>query len=307
MQFREALSARLRPFVPRPARDAIKSIRSVVRGMRRSSSRALGASDLARDLRAAGIKNGDVLFVHTSLAKIGNVDGGAATVIAALTQAVGKNGTLAMPAYGTAEAALRAHRDGNPVDLRTEPSQTGKITEAFRRTAGVVRSSHPFSSVCAWGAQAEFLTSGHANEERICHSDSPIARFLQLGGKVVGLGVSLGPVSFYHVIEDTWDGFPFNTYVEPVDISYVDASGRQVNRRITYYDRELTARRIDSDGGIGVRAQMTSHLSERGLLHSFTCGAASSWWFDAEEVYAELQLLAARGITIYADTARTRV
>ena len=245
-----------------------------------------------------------MLFVHSSLSSIGNVEAGAETVIESLRAAVGVQGAILMPVYGTAEAALKASRDGQPVDLRTERSQTGKISEAFRRMSGVLRSSHPFSSVCALGAKADYLTNAHHADERICHRDSPLARFLELDGKVVGLGVSLGPVSFYHVLEDTWDGFPFNTYQEAPELTYIDVEGNQVTRRVAYYNRDLAARRIDSDGGLSVKRFMTEHFKKKGLLHTFRYGSADSWWFSAREVFEELKTLANSGLTIYAHTER---
>lgn len=298
----DAITAVLRALLPARVRAGLKRARSIVRAARRHSGDLLDERRLAEDLELAGIRPGDTVCVHSSLSSIGNVAGGAQGVIRALMGAVGERGTILMPAYGTAEAAIRASSDGTPIDLRTEPSQTGKITEVFRQTPGVLRSSHPFSSVCAWGAHAEYLTSAHDADERICHPDSPLARFWSLGGKVLGLGVSLGPISFYHVVEDTWDAFPFNPYGESVEIRYLDARGIEVTRRVAYYDRKLTPFRIDADGGLAVRRKMTEHLRSGGLLHEFPFGDAASWWFSARQVYAELQALATRGTTIYAET-----
>src|SRR5262245_3257395 len=53
-------------------------------------------SELAADMRALGVKPGDVLMVHASLRKIGPVEGRANGVIAALDEAVGPDGTLLM-------------------------------------------------------------------------------------------------------------------------------------------------------------------------------------------------------------------
>ena len=296
----EALTARLRKFVPSPVRGALKGVRSVARGVSRRLLPQTDCDRLAHELRDAGIRAGDTLFVHSSLSRVGNVQGGAATIIDALVSAVSERGNVVMPAYGSAEEAIAGSRCGKPVDLRTEPSQTGKITEAFRRMPGVVRSSHPFASACAIGPEAGFLTEAHESNEKICHPNSPLARLLDLYAKIVGLGVSLGPVSFYHVVEDTWDGFPFKTYAPPVEVTYLDAQGNSVTRLVAYYDRKITPRRIDSDGGIAVRHFMNEHFRRVGILHEFQFGEAASWWMAATEMYEELKRLAAAGTTIYA-------
>jgi len=58
-------------------------------------------ASLAADLRALGVRPGQVLLVHASLRRIGPVRGGAAAAAAALRDAVGSRGTVAVPA-GTA-------------------------------------------------------------------------------------------------------------------------------------------------------------------------------------------------------------
>ncbi|MBT3604439.1 MAG: hypothetical protein HN521_15385 [Candidatus Latescibacteria bacterium] len=47
-------------------------------------------------LKSLGIKPGDILFVHSSLRSFGNINGGTDTVIDALLETVGENGSVAM-------------------------------------------------------------------------------------------------------------------------------------------------------------------------------------------------------------------
>ena len=56
-------------------------------------------TSLVRDLRALGVAYGDKLLVHSSLASLGFVVGGGRTVIDALLDAVGEDGTIMMPTY----------------------------------------------------------------------------------------------------------------------------------------------------------------------------------------------------------------
>ena len=54
---------------------------------------------LYEDLMRLGINNDDIVLVHSAMSSLGWVCGGAQTVITALIKAVGKDGTLVMPAH----------------------------------------------------------------------------------------------------------------------------------------------------------------------------------------------------------------
>ena len=53
--------------------------------------------EIIQKLREVGLNLGDTVMVHTSLKSMGYVCGGAQTVIEALIEAVGQNGTIMMP------------------------------------------------------------------------------------------------------------------------------------------------------------------------------------------------------------------
>jgi len=59
---------------------------------------ALNKQDLINGFCKAGINKGDEIEVHSSLSSFGYVDGGAETVISALKETVGDNGSIFMPA-----------------------------------------------------------------------------------------------------------------------------------------------------------------------------------------------------------------
>jgi len=287
--------------VPKGLRPAVKApfyaLRSMIRRIRRGTSPDITAEVLARDLARGGIEAGDTICVHGSLSQIGNVRGGGAAVIRALQAAVSPRGTLLMPAYGSADQVFA---DASPeVDLRTAASMTGALTEIFRASDGVRRSSHPFSSVCAWGTQADFVIGGHADDPRICHPGSPLARLHQLGGKVMGIGITLGPVSFYHVVEDAGGGFPVEVYDPPRTVRYVDATGASMARPVMRYKAELVRKRIDSANNSWIRDRFTEDFERRGIIRYFSLGAARCWVIDSQAMFDAVRDLADRGITIY--------
>src|SRR4051812_43450965 len=54
-------------------------------------------ASLAAQLRAAGVRAGGPLLVHSSMSSLGHVPGGPDTVLDALQDAVGDGGTLVLP------------------------------------------------------------------------------------------------------------------------------------------------------------------------------------------------------------------
>ena len=147
---------------------------------------------LMEDLRRLGVRKGDKLAVHSSYRKIRPVVGGPQTVIDALLQVVGRHGTVLMPTF---------HR---PVDVfrpLETPSENGILTEMFRRMPHVRRSLHPTHSVAAWGKDAKWIASAHAEGRTALGVDSPFDRLAAGGGKVLLLGASMTRNSTAHVAE----------------------------------------------------------------------------------------------------------
>lgn len=303
------LKAIFKAVVPERARPALVGIyagaRRPVRSARRRRMPPISSESLSTQLRASGVGTAPWVMVHSSLSRLGNVAGGAEGVIDALETAMGPEGTILMPAFGNADHVLGS--SSAVVDLRTAPSVNGQITETFRRRGEALRSSHPFSSICASGPDAQYLTEAHHTDIGIAHAESPMGRLLQRGGgHSLGLGVHLGPVSFYHVIEDTWPEFPLNPYREPEQVTYIDADGRRVSRTVRRYSDRYRRTRIDQPSSIWLREQMAKHLENEGVLRWFAIGECRCWLIENAGLYRELQRLARLGVTIYSTQASSK-
>lgn len=155
---------------------------------------------LKQALLKIGIENGDILMVHSSYKSLGGIEGGAKAVIEALSEVLGENGTLLMPAFTFNEVTFE-----NPVfDYEKSPNCVGYLGEYFRTAVdGVLRSVHATHSVCALGKKAKELINEHENDKTPVGKNSPITKLADLGGKILMLGCSPDHLTIMHGVEET--------------------------------------------------------------------------------------------------------
>ena len=162
-----------------------------------------------------GLSAGTTVMVHTSLSAIGYICGGAQTVIEALTEMVGPEGTIMMPTqswknldpedgvhWNIEEEYWQIIRDNWPAyDKHITPTNTmGAVAEMFRSWPGVLRSDHPARSVAAWGKNAEYLVSNH-DLSNIFGDGSPIGKLYELDGSVLLIGVGYDKNTSLHLAD----------------------------------------------------------------------------------------------------------
>ena len=175
---------------------------------------------LTNNLRDLGVREQGVLLVHSSLRSIGNLSGGAETVIRVLLDVLGEHGTLLMPALSYATV-----RSANPYfDVRTTPSCVGALTEYFRLRDGTLRSIHPTHSVCGLGPQAHNLLSNHENDITPCGPNSPFHKLPHYNGQILFLGCGLRPNTSMHAIEELSE--PPYLFSDILEYEITDADGK---------------------------------------------------------------------------------
>ena len=162
----------------------------------------LSRADLVRDLVAIGVRRGDLLMVHSSLRSIGFVKAGPETVVEALLQAIGPEGTLVVPTF-----TYPFTQDPTFVfDPAHTPSGMGAISEAARRRPEARRSIHLAHSVAAIGPLAETIAmSGGASA---WDAGSPMRQVFDRSGRYLLLGVPYQNLTAMHLCE-VWLGLPY--------------------------------------------------------------------------------------------------
>jgi aminoglycoside 3-N-acetyltransferase len=158
------------------------------------------------------VREGGLLMVHTRMSALGWVVGGSETVVRALLDALGPEGTLA--AYASWEEHVyaledrpAAHRDAyaadppvfDPATAAVTP-EYGRIPERVRTWPGARHSGHPEAGVVAVGARAAWLTDPHPGDDAY-GPGTPFARLVEAGGQVLLLGAPLDTVTLLHHAE----------------------------------------------------------------------------------------------------------
>ncbi|GGF13980.1 AAC(3) family N-acetyltransferase [Aliidongia dinghuensis] len=172
-------------------------------------------ASLAADLAALGVAPGQLVMLHVSLRALGFVVGGAMTLLDAVLDRLGPDGTLMMPAH-SADLSDPGQWAAPPVpagwveEIRAampayDPARTptwglGAVAELFRTWPGVMRSNHPAASVAARGPLAAEIVGRHPLDDP--HGEaSPLARAYDRDVKLLLLGVGWNRATLLHLAE----------------------------------------------------------------------------------------------------------
>lgn len=166
--------------------------------------------DLIQQLKEMGLKPDDTLMVHSSMKAMGNVEGGADTVVDALMEYF-REGLLMTPTHTWKQMS----ETYNVFDPLTEPACVGIIPNIFRTRPGVVRSLHPTHSVAAYGPAATEYIQGEENAATPCPPDGVWDRLRKVKGKILLVGVTHARNTFIHSVEEVYE-VPQRLTKEPV-------------------------------------------------------------------------------------------
>ena len=165
---------------------------------------AVTKQDITRAAKELGVKEGDIVLVHSSYKSLGEIDGGAETVIQGYLDAVGEEGTLVFPCF-TQKNFEKAYETWH-ID---KPSDTGYLTNYFRTREGSVRSDQATHSVAAYGKMADELTKTHGHTAKRWGNmgdtpfapDSPWEKMYNMNARIILQGVSAASITFRHYAE----------------------------------------------------------------------------------------------------------
>jgi aminoglycoside N3'-acetyltransferase len=191
--------------------------------------RTWSLAEIVAQLRGLGVTRGGVLLVHTAFRATGPVQGGPAGLIAALREALGPEGTLAMPSWTGDDDAVF-----DPATTPADPA-LGVVPDTFWWLPDVLRSGHPMA-FAARGRRAEELVEG----PMVLPPNGPgsaLERLVAAEGRVLLLGVGHDANTTIHFAELA-AGVPYRRS------KHVTVAGPDGPRRIDYGENDCCCRRF---------------------------------------------------------------
>ena len=245
---------------------------------------------LVRALADLGIRRGDVLMVHATWNPNNGFRGNPAELVAALQDAVGREGVLAMTTMTYVnETSADFLARGKPMDVRRSASRMGLLTEVFRRSPDVRRSFSPTHPVCAWGDRADEFLAGHETTPFSFGPDSPYGKLVAWRGKLLGIDTGFDTFTFTHHLEHRIrDSLPFPFYdAAPRPGVTIDETGKRHSVPTMVISQQANAARREP--------RLVARLERQGFLQRKRIGNTRLLFLDCRAAVASVDGMIAEG------------
>lgn len=253
-----------------------------------------GADELRAELARHLPPDTEIVMVHSSLGGLQPMYAGdIRELLDALIELCGTHRTLAMPAFffgGRQSDPIAYYRERPEFDVRHQPSETGLLTELFRRRKGVRRSLHPIASVIALGPLADELVAGHHLAKTSFGEGTPFAIMAERRAAIIGIGAEyFRSLTQVHAAEDLLgERYPFPVRPDTLPIQLTDSDG-------TVHHYELPFNKLV----MGRRIERLERLLDPDELIQWRFHGAPLFVTSAARVTEVLMDAALRGETIY--------
>ena len=185
-------------------------------------------ADIVSGFKELGLKQGDVVLVHSAMRTVGYIEGGADSVVDAFLEVLGDKGTLVAPTFCFVHE-IEENPIINPVN---DPSEMGIITETVRLRSDSFRSTNYRHSVAAIGRRARVIT----DVDPVLSEFDPRSSFgvlLSLNTKVVLLGVTYSSSTTHHLAEYAFE-VPYRKTID-LEVMVRLGDGPLVPQKMTDY------------------------------------------------------------------------
>ncbi|MCR8659191.1 AAC(3) family N-acetyltransferase [Paenibacillus endoradicis] len=220
---------------------------------------------LMKQLENAAIDKYGTILMHSSMKRIGDVAGGADTVLDALSQYM-QEGLLVLPTHTWSYV----NADSPKFYVESSPVCVGILPELFRQREGVLRSLHPTHSVAALGQDAESFITGAERFDTPCHRESAWGKLLDRKAQILLVGVDQRRNTFIHGIEE-WIDIPGRMTVGHENLYTILPDGTEI---------EVPSRRHHGLSWSEHFWKVESLLEQQGAIYKAPFGDADMWVCD---------------------------
>ena len=257
-------------------------------------------NDIVDGLGKVGIKENDTVFVHCSLSSLGYVENGAHGIINALQKVVTAKGNIIVPTFSIINSMEETLKNNEfHFDILKTESSVGSLPNAFLRLKGSKRSLHPTHSVSVWGNDSAYLVDGHHEAKTNFGTGTPFGKFLGMNGKILGLGVSYAPITFYHTFEDlNLNKFPHVYLKEKILATMIDENQKEIKKDFFCHSKNFAKNRIEKNESIEKYLQ---NIFDKSISNKIVFGDSHIWWMPSKGVIEKLDELFNNGISIYSN------
>lgn len=207
----------------------------------------LTKEDIKAALQRLGIKKGMLLYVSASMKAFRYVVGGSQSLIEAIMETVGYDGTIVMAAPTRhlcdpievrkipRDRADEARRNTLPFNKRLSvPSGVGEVAVQFMRNDAVLRSNHPMVSFLAWGKYAKLIVEKHPLHFGM-NQESPLGKIKEYNGYVLNVGVDYNRCEIFHLAQYMTMRCPIRIYSCPIEksgaVSWIQLLDLELNNK----------------------------------------------------------------------------
>ena len=225
---------------------------------------------LVSEFRRIGLSNSDVLLVHSSFKSFGGVEGGPQTVIDALMNVLGSEGTLIVPRFNFDFSTY-----GTTWDVRSTPSHMGIISEFVRKDPRSKKVFHPIYPFSIIGKYADELIKhrykGGYSKDSIFH------QLLVYDAKIIQIDKVYKSTTLIHHAEE----------ILKVDYKYyknftgyvIDENGKKYEDTFNLYVRKI------DEGYVTDVLPIGKILEDEGVMNIDRIADATIWYMKARDVY----------------------
>lgn len=256
-----------------------------------TSSKPLSRAELIASFRQLGLKTADMVLVHSALRTVGEIEGGAATVVDALVELVGPLGTVVFPTFTFAHEA-----ETDPViDPRADRSEMGILTETARLRPDAQRTTAFRHSFAAIGRRAALLSEV---DPALSAFDlrSAFGLMLGLNTQVVLLGVTYTSSTSHHFAELVCE-VPYRQTI-PKRVKVRRADGSVVEQPMTDYQPKSSGGTYYGSRGPDFN-RLGTMLEKAGRVGQTFVGNAATRRFAMRDLIDLAQAEAAKDFNIF--------